>query len=132
MQTLSRFRSSQTASHLRNNELPKIVALKPDRYVLVTSVALTPDNKDAIVDALNPHVRTPSDVCGATELAALLRKHPEIEKAHYKLWLTSTAVLERILHSAEHCQTDFQIDRIRRKLPIFVQNEAYPRALGII
>jgi hypothetical protein len=61
-----------------------------------------------------------------------LRKHSEIEKAHYKLWLTSTAVLERVLHSAEHCQTDFQIDRIRRKLPIFVQNDAYPRALGII
>jgi Restriction endonuclease len=119
-------------SHLRNNELPKIAALQPDRYVLVTSVALTPDNKDALVAALVPYVQTPSDVYGATEIAALLRRHPDIQKAHYKLWLTSTAVLERVLHSAEHCQTDFQIDRIRRKLPIFVQNEAYPRALGII
>jgi hypothetical protein len=33
---------------LKNLELPKVVALKPERYVLATSVGLSPLNKDKI------------------------------------------------------------------------------------
>ena len=119
-------------SHLRAKELLKVKKLAPQRYVLVTSVHLTPKNKDELVGALAPFIRTTADIIGGTEVEDLLRQHPDVEKAHYKLWLTSTAVLERVLHSAERCQTDFQIDRIRRKLPLFVQNDAYPRAAKML
>ena len=123
---------SSLLSHLRGKELPKVRKLAPQRYVLVTSVQLTPRNKDKLVVALAPFIGTTADIIGGTEVEALLRRHSDVEKAHYKLWLTSTAVLERVLHSAERCQTDFQIDRIRRKLPLFVQNDAYPRAVEML
>lgn len=119
-------------SHLRLSERPKIAKLAPDRYVVVTSVGLTPPNKDEIVSALSPFVRSTADVLGAQDIEGLLSRHPNIERANFKLWLTSTSVLERVLHNAEICQTDFQIDRICRKLPLFVQNNAFPRAAELL
>jgi hypothetical protein len=43
--------------HLSKVERSKIEKLKPARYVLVTSVSLTPGNKDAILDQCRRHHR---------------------------------------------------------------------------
>jgi hypothetical protein len=115
-------------SHLSSVELPKVQRLAPARYVLVTTVGLTPANKDKIVAALAPYVRSTADVIGADDFDGLLSRHPSIERANFKLWLTSTSVLQRILHNAEIARTDFEVERVHRKLPLFVQNKAYPRA----
>lgn len=114
--------------HLRDSELPKVVRLNPSRYVVVTSVGLTPANKDEIVQALSPYVRSAEDVIGVNDIDGLLSRHPKVERANFKLWLTSTSVIDRVLHNAELCHTEFEVDRIRRKLPLLVQNDAYPRA----
>jgi len=119
-------------SHLRVSELPKIQRLAPGRYVLVTSVGLTPGNKDEILQALRPFVKSTADIIGAHDIEGLLSRHPQIERANFKLWFTSTEVLERVLHNAERCQTDFEVARIRKKIPLFVQNDAYPRAAALL
>jgi hypothetical protein len=49
-------------SILRNHERKKIDALKPTRYVLATSVRLTPDRKDEIKQILGPHCLELSDI----------------------------------------------------------------------
>lgn len=118
--------------HLTSSELPKIAKLNPNRYVVMTTVSLSPDNKKAILQALKPYVKSSSDVLGAEDLDGLLAKHPHVERANFKLWLTSVSVIERILHNAEVCQTEFEVERIRRKLPLFVQNQAYPQAHEIL
>ena len=123
---------SKLLSHLRNVELPKIMRICPARYVVATSEGLTPANKDEIVASMQPFIRNAGDVLGAQDLEGLLSRHPSIEKANFKLWLTSTAVLERVLHDAEQCRTDFEVERFRRKLPLFVQNNAFPRAKGLL
>jgi hypothetical protein len=115
-------------AHLGAIELPKVQRLAPARYVLATTVGLTPANKDKIVETLAPFVRSTADVLGADDIDGLLSRHADIERANFKLWLTSTSVLQRILHNAEIAHTDFEVERVRRKLPLFVQNEAYPRA----
>jgi hypothetical protein len=115
-------------SHLTEKELPKIRALNPRRYVLVTSLALTPANKDALIADLTPFIRRTEDIVGEDEIAGLLRDHPDVERAHYKLWITSTAVLEQVIHAAEHCQTEFSVKRIERKLPLFVETQMYVNA----
>ena len=117
---------------LRLKELPKILLLNPGRYVVVTTCGLTPGNKAEIAASLAPFVLSCHDVIGANDLDGLLARHPHVEKANFKLWLTSTEVLERVLHNAELCQTDFQIDRVRRKLPLFVQGQAFPRAQKLL
>jgi hypothetical protein len=115
-------------AHLSAVELPKVQRLVPTKYVLATTVGLTPANKDKIVEALAPFVLSTADVLGADDIDGLLSRHTNIERANFKLWLTSTSVLQRILHNAEITHTDFEVERVHRKLPLFVQHEAYPRA----
>ncbi|MFL0355488.1 restriction endonuclease [Erythrobacter sp. GH1-10] len=117
-------------STMKNKELPKIQKLKPARYVLVTSCDLTVGQKDDLFQILKPHVRTKKDIIGGAELEKRLEKNPEVVKRHYKLWMSSVSVLEKVLHAAEHEQTQAQVDRITRKLPLFVQTDAYGRAMS--
>lgn len=119
-------------AHLRDSEKPKIELLKPTRYVVVTSVGLTPNNKDEIVRALQPFVTNVGDIVGAQDIDGLLSRHSAVERANFKLWLTSTNVIERVLHNAEICQTEFEVARIRKKLPRFVQSKAFPRAVQML
>ena len=55
-------------AHLRNSEKPKIDALRPSRYVVVTSVGLSPGNKDEIIRTLQPFILSASDVVGAGDI----------------------------------------------------------------
>lgn len=119
-------------AHLRNSERPKIEALHPSRYVLVTSVGLTPGNKDKLARVLQPFIVSIDDIIGAEDIQGLLSRHPSVERANFKLWLTSTNVVERVLHNAAVSQTEFEVDRIRRKLPLFVQSSAFPRAMQML
>lgn len=123
---------SNLQSQLRNSELPKVQRLQPNRYLVVTSLGLSPADKDKVVETMRPFILNASDVIGADDLDGLLARHHDIERANFKLWLTSTSVIERILHNAEICHTQFEIERIRKKLPVFVQNKAYPRAQQIL
>jgi hypothetical protein len=123
---------SKLLSHLRGSELEKIRALAPSRYLLITSVELSPSNKDSIQELLRPFVQSPNDIIGGNDVEGLLQLHPDVARANFKLWLTSTEILERVLHNAEVCQTEFEVERVVRKLPIFVQNAAYPRAQTIL
>ncbi len=123
---------SNLQSQLRNSELPKVQRLQPNRYLVVTSLGLSPNEKDKVVEIMRPFILHASDVIGADDLDGLLARHPDVERANFKLWLTSTSVIERILHNAEICHTQFEVKRIQHKLPIFVQNKAYPRAQQIL
>lgn len=78
-------------------ERRSIDGLKPKRYVLSTSVALTPANKRALAEIIGPSLLSTGDIFGADDLNALLRGQPEIVKAHQKLWGQSTPVLEEVL-----------------------------------
>lgn len=119
---------SSLLSHLRNGELAKVQKLAGKRYVIATSLALTPTDKDKIVEALRPFVLTTGDILGANELNGMLNQYPEIVRANFKLWLTSTAVLERVLHNAEISQAEYEVERIQKKLPLFVQSNSFARA----
>lgn len=113
-------------------ELPKITKLRPRRYVLATSVGLTPQNKEAIFDLLRPWCLSPGDILGPDELNGLLREHPEVEKAHFKLWISSTEVLESVLHAGIFAFTDATIDATRRQISKLVVHNGLTRALDLL
>jgi hypothetical protein len=81
-------------------ERKAIERLQSKRYILVTSAPLTPRNKSALSEIIGSALRTPGDIFGPGDLNALLRKHPDIEKAHQKLWSQSTTVLETVVTEA--------------------------------
>lgn len=123
---------AKLVNELGKIELPKVNRLAPSRYVLVTSLPLNPADKERISVALNPHIKMTEDIFGAGDLNNLLGLYPEIEQQHFKLWLSSTAVLERVLHNAEKIQTDFDVERIQRMIPRYVQTSTYPGAMQIL
>lgn len=81
-------------------ERASIDALQAERYVLATSAALTPANKTQLADVIGPTLKSPGDLFGPQDLVALLRKFPDIETAHPKLWQQSSAVLKNLITGA--------------------------------
>ena len=70
------------------------------------------------------------DIIGQTETNQLLKKHPHIEQRNFKLWLTSKALLDQVLHNAELCHTDFAVDKIARRLPDICAEFVLPPRYG--
>jgi len=112
-------------------ESAKVIKLKPSRYILVTSVGLTPSNKAAI-EAIFGSVLQSADILGADDLNNLLGLHPNIEQRHYKLWLASRAVLDRVIHNASLVQSEFDTERVYRDIQRYVQSAAYPRTIEML
>jgi hypothetical protein len=90
--------SAALLRQIQRTERPKIAVLKPQRYILLTSASLTVAMKAKLQDVLSPYVRRPGDIYGAEQLVEELRKRPEIVLRHFKLWLSSTTVLQGLLN----------------------------------
>lgn len=114
------------------SELKNLNILKPDRYIITTSVGLTPKNKETILKLFHPYIKSPEDILGKTDINNLLGLHPKIEERYYKLWLSSTNVLNRLVHSTVYNQSKFELDEIKETLKIYVQNESFKEALDIL
>jgi hypothetical protein len=114
------------------HETKKVRCLQPTRYVLVTSVPLSAVNKAAIVNVIGADVLVPSDIIGQEDLNNLLGQHPTIEGNHYKLWLASRAVLDRVLHNASVTRSEFKARQVHDEARRYVQSAAYPQALKML
>lgn len=123
---------SALTSGLRRKERPKIDALAPTRYILATSVPLTPNRKDEILEILAPHCLEASDIHGREDLNNLLSQYDDIERRHFKLWLTSENVLRRVLEAGIFADSEAHLDRVRLRLRRFVQNASFDRARSLL
>jgi hypothetical protein len=84
---------------LRENEVDKCKRLNPQRYILAVSIGLTPNQKDELVRLFQPLVKSPRDIYGRDDLNNLLGLFQRVERRHFKLWFSSTTVLEELLHT---------------------------------
>ena len=111
--------SGYSALHntLRNHDRHKLDALAPTRYVLATSVGLTPARKDQLLEILAPYCLGTDDIFGRDDINNLLTQYAAIERQHFKLWLTSQAVLERVLHAGIFADSDVGLIRFGGHLP---------------
>jgi hypothetical protein len=96
-------------------EVAKVQKLNPTRYVLATSVPLSPAGKNKIVALIGPQYLATGDDLGSDELNNLLGQHPEIETQHFKLWLASTNVLQAVLHNAEVTRSKFKVRQVHEQ-----------------
>lgn len=111
---------TQLKSTLKDKELKKIKELKPDRYIIVTSLPLSAQQKDEIKNLLSPFILTSNDVFGRDDLNAILIEFKEIEKKYFKLWFSSLVVLETVLNNAIEGRTRFMLERIKDKISFYV------------
>lgn len=96
--------------------------IKPSRYILASSKGLTPLNKSKLATIIGPSLKSQADIFGPTELNDLLRKFPEIERSNIKLWLSSAAVLDKVVNAASHAFTETTRAEIEAKLKVYAQN----------
>ncbi|MYM29289.1 hypothetical protein GTP58_13245 [Duganella sp. CY15W] len=113
-------------------EVKKLKKLKFDRYVLVTSVPLSKVNKEDIIKILSPYCDSTDDIYGGTEVNALIRNYPTVERAHFKLWVGSTAILERVLNSKIFTITEATIASTLQEIRKLVPHPGLQRSLEIL
>lgn len=113
-------------------EVKKVHKLVPAQYIISTSLGLNPDQKKAIKKLFTPYILTESDIYGNEDINNLLGLYPTIEEQHFKLWLASTNVLERILNSNIYNQSNFELEKIRETINVYVDNKSYYEAKKII
>lgn len=123
---------AQLIYRVRNEEKPKLEKLRPARYVLSTSCALSPANKKGLMDALAPYCQSTADIFGADDLNALLREYGEVERRHFKLWLGSTEVLRQVIHAGIFNYSAHEIDRLRNQISKYVIHDGFYRALNVL
>ncbi|MDQ8209003.1 restriction endonuclease [Coraliomargarita sp. SDUM461003] len=119
-------------SKLKNDELPKIKALAPERYILATSVPLSPADKDKIVDALEGQITSTSDIYGQSELNDLLGEFSDIERQHFNLWISSSCQLETFLNYAIHSRSSFALRDIHAKASKYVETKALVESADLL
>ena len=115
--------------HLEENELPKIKKLRPQRYFLVVSHALSRNDKMRIANVLAPYIASPADILGKEDLTDLLAAHPDVERKHYKLWLSSTNVLIHLLNKPIHDRSSFALEEILASAHLYVPTKSHDLAI---
>jgi hypothetical protein len=90
------------------------------RYVLATSARLTRKNKSDVVDLFGGRIAE-RDIFAREDIMALLRRHPAVEKANLKLWLTSSAVHQALVHQTEYLRSAALVSDLERLRLTFVE-----------
>jgi adenylate kinase family enzyme len=111
------------------NEIDKVKNLNPSKYIFVTSLSLSAENKKTIKELFNPYIKNDNDIYGQEDLNQILGNYPDIEKRHYKLWLSSTVVLERLLNNAIESRSESLLEDIKEKSKYYAVTENHQKAI---
>jgi adenylate kinase family enzyme len=117
-------KNSVLISRLRNDELPKIKKLKPKRYILSVSNDLTVDQVKQLINDFKPYLKE-DDLLDRGKINKLISENPSIEANHYKLWFSSTNILNEMINSDLHNQTQFELEEIKKSIKTYVRTSNY-------
>lgn len=110
-------------------EVAKVKSLNPQRYMITTSVDLTPANKKEIITLFSPYLKKENDIWAKQDLNKYLALHTDVEQRYYKLWLASTSVLNNILNKDVVNWTGFEKEEIQETVRTYVMNDSFDEAL---
>lgn len=127
-----RYKDYAKLKSVLKDEVSKVRKQNPDRYILSTSVGLTPENKTEIMTMFSPYIIATKDILGKNDLNNLLGEYSEVEKQYYKLWLGSTAVLDDILNKRINNWSEMTLEEARKDVSLYVMNNSFERALTIL
>ncbi|MGJ0478999.1 restriction endonuclease [Pantoea agglomerans] len=119
-------------SKLKKEEVAKVKKLNPSRYVFVTSVALSPANKNEIKTIFSPYILDSSDIIGKEGLNDLLKKHPQVEKTHFKLWLSSSNILISLLNNGINQKSEYLVEESLKDSYKFIKTQQFDRAVSML
>lgn len=110
-------------------ELPKIKIINPKRYLVITSLPLNPKQVDQIVILLHPYLKNSQDVYGYDRIISIISNSKKIEEKYFKLWITSTNILQRIINNAISGRSSFYEQKIYQKVCLYVPTQNFQAAI---
>ncbi len=116
-------------SKIKTEELAKVRKLLPNKYIFVTSIPLSHAQKAEIKTLFDPFITREDDVLGREDLNQILSKYPQIEKKYYRLWMSSTAVLQGLINNAIEGRSAFKLEQIAEKSKKYVVTASHKAAL---
>ncbi len=121
-------------SQLKNEEVGKVKKLKPSRYIFITSVSLSRENKKEILNIFSPYIKTETDIWGEEDLNSFLsdKENQEIVEKNYKLWITSTKVLDILFNNAIKGRSESTIKFIETQAKKYITTENHEKGLEIL
>lgn len=120
---------SKLTKALEDTEYDKVKKIAPKNYIVATSIPLSIHNKTKIYEIFKDYMENSSQVLGQEDLNNLLKKHPLVEKNHYKLWFSSTHILQSLLNKGIYTASHYKLDEIRDNIKKFVVVHNYEKAL---
>lgn len=127
-----RFKDYTSLLKKLKDEVSKVAKLRPKRYIISTSVGLTPKNKSTIQALFAPFILSTDDILGRDDLNNLLGQYNDIEEQYYKLWISSTEVMDRIIHRRVENWSGFEKERICEAVATYVMNESFNKAMSVL
>lgn len=101
---------------------------KPGRYILAVTKPLTAENIDELFEILKPYCLTSDDILDVAAIEQLFSDNEAVLQRHYKLWITSTPILQRIVHAGIYNRSESYREQLLRTSRTFVQPNAFPKA----
>jgi|GEM_PF-4764684 len=117
---------------LKQADVPNMRILKPERYILVTSVALTQDQTEKIHTLFKPYMVSVNDVIGRETLNDLINRFPKVELHYPKLYLQGFDILNYILHHRIDTQSKAKIQEFKKIVKYYVKDQNFNKALEIL
>lgn len=114
------------------NEIDKVKKLNPLKYIFVTSLPLSANNKKTIKEIFAPYIQNDNDIYGQEDLNVILSNNTNIEEKYYKLWINSTTVLTRILHNAIKSRSEALVEDIKEKSKYYVITNNHNQAIQML
>ena len=115
-------------SDLKNKELPKVKSFSPTRYIIATSVELSPHQVVEIKEIFNGYILTLQDIYHKNILDRILSENERIERKFYKLWLSSSSVLSNILHNGSYGMSKLLEIDIKNNMKKYVESVSHSTA----
>ncbi len=106
---------------LKNIEKDKVFQLKPNTYLIITSLELSHQNKSEIKKIFEPYITSLDYIFGREDLNKLIRNNKTVEEKHYKLWFSSSIILNKLLsYKFKGRRNEFTNNVLKKKFRLFV------------
>lgn len=112
-------------------EIPKVNELKPNQYYICCSKELSAEKIKEIYEMFSDYMESSVNIITLNEIEDFLTniENVDILRKHYKLWLSSTNILQEIYTNDILIDCEVLLSNIDSDKNLFVQTAAYDRAL---
>lgn len=112
-------------------EIPKVAKFSPKQYYVFTSRTVSAANIEKIYNMFSDYMKSSENIITANEIESFLasKENSDILKAHYKLWIDSTGILDDIYSNALFVDCEALLGDVVRQKDYFVRTEAYNKAM---